>query len=1015
MRVLLFAVMITMAASGASAVEIRIGAQFPIYKRSLDGTVAADGGGRRRRAAFLMAVKHINNKTDTYYDDILPDHTLKIEVYDSKRDEGSAVVNAFKMWDDGSESGIKALVGPASSGPSMAVQGVYRLPIVNLAQVGYSATSPDLSESEVYTTFSRLPPSDAFQAKVIKGVMCHFKWNHVCTLSGSDSYSAAGIKKFLDEADPDEAPADDECPALNVVSTLSFVAGTPSVAGEVATLKDKGCKVVVLFAQEEDMKTVFREAERQRFTGRDAGVLWFASELLSGSYDGVCDPNDEEPIDCGRVLEGALMVVPNNGPGSSTADEPTGYNALADEWHKQPTKLGVDCDDAVDDSNREQQSLSLGPAFLWQAQMRLNPRHNGACFPPPGPDGAYDEVPEEDKTTCTCVAVNFTDYNREQAEAHVAETEGDGRVSVYVPYAYDSVIALAHGLHALGDRVNPGVNPEGFTGEELHEKIIGASFIGFSGRVEFNGHGDRSCKGLEYFLRNHRGKGGAFDRVGTFRLQGGNCAESSSGTLDQDGMPAIHWPLGGGVPDVRPTCTDADFVETVTDGSDGGGPNGGGTFPSGAVRCSNEGALTYTRAFAPACVAGPAHSAARPCCRPAPGSEPASADLDCGYVPWGGGFARAVVAICGAGALTNVAGLAWLVARRGTRAVKAGQYEFLLMYVVGCLALSLSPLAWLGDPTSGACVARTVALNGAAALVWAALAVKVWRVWRIFDNASSLKKKAYTTRQMIVMAARLLGLEAALLAAWVAVPAFRPGVATVDVHVKEARSAAFAYPSDVCTSGSSLPALLQGVVHGLALLTVAYMSFRARHAPTAFQESRWLSLVLMEVVTVGGIVFVVYYALSDSLAPSRLLLVQAMGTNINTVLACLLMLVPKARDRHDYVTDAAKEKKRNINARRGRKGGGGPATSKRGASAAERYSSRSGRSKRDGGDASLGRKKSRIKIAGLEIPTPPEDKGGAAVVTRDASEVSLPVVYSEENDANMAAMEEGKQQEVSEQ
>merc|ERR1719506_3447137 len=98
--------------------------------------------------------------------------------------------------------------------------------------------------------------------------------------------------------------------------------------------------------------------------------------------------------------------------------------------------------------------------------------------------------------------------------------------------------------------------------------------------------------------------------------------------------------------------------------------------------------------------------------------------------------------------------------------------------------LSLSPLAWLGPPTDGACVARNVVFNVGAALVWSALAVKVWRVWRIFDNASSLKKRAYTTRQMIAMALKLLGLEVTLLAVWFAVPLFRPHAAVKAIEVR---------------------------------------------------------------------------------------------------------------------------------------------------------------------------------------------------------------------------------------
>ena len=320
--------------------------------------------------------------------------------------------------------------------------------------------------------------------------------------------------------------------------------------------------------------------------------------------------------------------------------------------------------------------------------------------------------------------------------------------------------------------------------------------------------------------------------------------------------------------------------------------------------------------------------------------------------------------------------------------------------------LSLSPLAWLGPATDGTCVTRNVVFNVGASLVWAALAVKVWRVWRIFDNASSLKKRAYTTRQMIWMAAELLGLEIVLLTVWFAVPMFRPGIASREVTVKEARSA-FAYTEEGCTSENSLVAMLQGVVHGVALLGVGYMSFRARHAPTAFQESRWLSLVLMEVVTVGGIVAIVYFVMVDSLAPRQLVLVQAVGTNINTVLACLLMLVPKARGRGEYVTEAAraereKGKQRKKKQKQKQKAKKAAATPEKGGADAGsiELSPVESAAKTTGTTGMPERRQSRLSSRHVTVPTPPGKE--AAGETREAA--SLPAISSA---GDLHVMEEG--------
>ena len=120
----------------------------------------------------------------------------------------------------------------------------------------------------------------------------------------------------------------------------------------------------------------------------------------------------------------------------------------------------------------------------------------------------------------------------------------------------------------------------------------------------------------------------------------------------------------------------------------------------------------------------------------------------------------------------------------------------------------------------------------------------------MFDR--SLKRGGYTTRQMMVKALYGLGIEAALLCLWLAVPAFRPELRTSSEAV-EASTSGYAYDVQACGADSSFPGMLQGIIHGLAILLLSAGSFRARNAPTAFQESNWLSLILMEVVTVGGI------------------------------------------------------------------------------------------------------------------------------------------------------------------
>ena len=81
----------------------------------------------------------------------------------------------------------------------------------------------------------------------------------------------------------------------------------------------------------------------------------------------------------------------------------------------------------------------------------------------------------------------------------------DTRISMYVPYAYDAAIALAHGLDKL---VKEGFGPNNMTAILLSQAIKDASdFDGVSGRVSFKENGDREESDLEYIVYNYQVKG----------------------------------------------------------------------------------------------------------------------------------------------------------------------------------------------------------------------------------------------------------------------------------------------------------------------------------------------------------------------------------------------------------------------------------------------------------------------------------------------------------------------------
>lgn len=72
---------------------------------------------------------------------------------------------------------IVGVVGPASSGDTVQVH--HLLQLFNMPQVGYSATSRDLSNKNFYKYFLRVVPSDKLQAQVVLDLMKANNWTYI--------------------------------------------------------------------------------------------------------------------------------------------------------------------------------------------------------------------------------------------------------------------------------------------------------------------------------------------------------------------------------------------------------------------------------------------------------------------------------------------------------------------------------------------------------------------------------------------------------------------------------------------------------------------------------------------------------------------------------------------------------------------------------------------------------------------------------------------------------------------
>ena len=112
---------ITEVAHGHSHNDLTVVFMFPVLKNKVSGINIVDTAGVKRLAAALMAVRHINNKKDGFYDDlILP--RFRFIFYDSKRSTEQSWWNTAQfssIYHENKREENYAIVGPASSSPAV--------------------------------------------------------------------------------------------------------------------------------------------------------------------------------------------------------------------------------------------------------------------------------------------------------------------------------------------------------------------------------------------------------------------------------------------------------------------------------------------------------------------------------------------------------------------------------------------------------------------------------------------------------------------------------------------------------------------------------------------------------------------------------------------------------------------------------------------------------------------------------------------------------------------------------
>ncbi|XP_033719585.1 metabotropic glutamate receptor 4 isoform X2 [Tursiops truncatus] len=289
--------------------DITLGGLFPVHGRGSEGKACGElkkEKGIHRLEAMLFALDRINNDPD-----LLPNITLGARILDTcSRDthalEQSLTFVQALIEKDGTEvrcgSGgppiitkperVVGVIGASGSSVSIMVANILRL--FKIPQISYASTAPDLSDNSRYDFFSRVVPSDTYQAQAMVDIVRALKWNYVSTLASEGSYGESGVEAFVQKSREDGGV----CIAQSVKIPRE---PKPGEFDKIIRrlLETSNARAVIIFANEDDIRHVLEAARKANQTGH---FFWMGSDSWGSKIAPV--------LHLEEVAEGAVTILP---------------------------------------------------------------------------------------------------------------------------------------------------------------------------------------------------------------------------------------------------------------------------------------------------------------------------------------------------------------------------------------------------------------------------------------------------------------------------------------------------------------------------------------------------------------------------------------------------------------------------------------------------------------------------------------------------------------------------------
>lgn len=459
--------------------KVKIGGIFPKLKH--DGTGEVDSAGVQYIAAFLMAIRDLNNKTDGLYDNILTNTAVEFALRESPGpfidDIYSAIDLCAKVFNS---TGVQGVVGAHNNDVSNAIAQIFNGFKMN--QIAYGSTGSFLSYVGPYPYYFRTCSDDALQGIAMADIIYnHYKWTKVSTFSTSDTFGSDGIQQFNSRAAQ---------LGINVISAHQFRHGLVDFTSIIESAKIQGTKIFVFFMVSSD-----------------------ASKLIEQGYN------------LGLFTTGTQII------GSGTILEASVWTAFSGNIPTQDLMKGIL---AVSQSYTYTTDMYTQFIQRWRAQndtIHIGFNNVESCGSETDSDGGFHLYKGTTSTPYgireVCTGLKFSSFAKDGSD-----------IDNFVPFVYDATIAFAVGLHKLMYTEGMAYDGDAF-GAVLAYNF---SFTGVTGPISFRlgdpatgfGYGDRD-KGINFDLLNFdpnlycpSGKTGGIQTLGLWSVDTDYTAYSAS-------------------------------------------------------------------------------------------------------------------------------------------------------------------------------------------------------------------------------------------------------------------------------------------------------------------------------------------------------------------------------------------------------------------------------------------------------------------------------------------------------